>query len=60
LSLLADWEQMALREIREKLEEKVEEWAIKEDLALLKNLGLIAPVGHGRGARWHLVEQLEE
>lgn len=32
------------------------EWAIKEDLAKLKNLGLIDTSGHGRGALWHRIE----
>ncbi len=60
LGFLADSKSLALREIREKLGTKAEEWAIKEDLALLKGLDLVATSGHGRGARWHLVQQLEE
>src|SRR5437773_1483091 len=50
----------ALREIRERLGTQVEDWAIKEDLASLKNLGRIATAGHARGARWFLAGHSEE
>jgi ATP-dependent DNA helicase RecG len=60
LGLLADRSLMALREIRQHFGAKVEEWAIKDDLALLKGLGLVANKGHGRGAYWYLKEQSEE
>ena len=60
LGLLADRDKMALRDIRLRLGSDGEEWAIKEDLALLKQLGLIRSTGHGRGAVWRLAWQLEE
>jgi hypothetical protein len=60
LSLLADRERLALRDLRQNLGPQVEAWAIKEDLALLKQLGLVLSSGHGRGARWCLAEQMEE
>ena len=59
LTMLADRDRLALRDFREKLGPGAEEWAIKEDLALLKQLGLIRTTGHGRGAHWFLA-QLEE
>lgn len=59
LSLLGRRKQMALREIREALGDRVPDWAVKEDLALLKGLKLVNTAGHGRGAYWYLVEQLE-
>lgn len=43
---------LALREIRAGLAEPVDERRLREDLAGLKAKGLIAPTGHGRGARW--------
>ena len=43
---------LALREIRAGLAERVDERRLREDLAGLKAKGLIAPAGHGRGARW--------
>lgn len=33
------------------------EWAVKEDLATLKHLGLVDTAGHGRGAYWYRTEQ---
>lgn len=38
--------------IRRRLEDSVTEWQVREDLALLKQLGLIRISGRGRGARW--------
>jgi predicted ArsR family transcriptional regulator len=60
LSLLADHGEMALREFRQRLAAGVENWAIKEDLALLKSLGLVDSGGYGRGARWYLPDEIEE
>jgi ATP-dependent DNA helicase RecG len=48
---------MALREVRSNLEGDVPEWEVKEDLALLKRLGLVETRGHGRGASWFFVNQ---
>ena len=53
LALLArEGHPLALREIRAGLAEPVDERRLREDLAGLKAKGLIAPIGHGRGARW--------
>lgn len=46
---------VALRDIKASLENPPAEWEIKNDLALLKQLGLIEPRGRGRGAVWRLV-----
>lgn len=43
---------LALREIRSHLGPHLDERRLREDLAILKNRGLIAAMGHGRGARW--------
>ena len=53
LALLALAEDgLALREIRAQLGPQTNERRLREDLAILKNRGLVAPVGYGRGARW--------
>ncbi|MYB57663.1 MAG: AAA family ATPase [Gemmatimonadetes bacterium] len=53
LTLLALAEDgLALREIRAQLGPQTNERRLREDLAILKNRGLVAPVGYGRGARW--------
>jgi ATP-dependent DNA helicase RecG len=46
---------MALREIRAGLRTRPPEWEVKDDLAMLKRLGLVETRGHGRGAAWFLV-----
>lgn len=46
---------VALRDIKASLENPPAEWEVKNDLALLKQLGLIEPRGRGRGAVWRLV-----
>ena len=43
---------LALREIRGRLWPQATERQLRRDLAFLKAKGLIAPTGHGRGARW--------
>jgi ATP-dependent DNA helicase RecG len=43
--------QQPLRELR-LAQPNRPEWAIKEDLARLKSLGLVDTNGHGRGAVW--------
>ena len=43
---------LALRVIRVRLDPPAREWEVKEDLALLRQLGLIEPRGYARGARW--------
>ena len=43
---------MALREILAELGPQAKRRRLREDLAILKDRGLIAPTGHGRGARW--------
>lgn len=48
---------LALREVRSELGMVVPEWEVKEDLALLKRLGLVETAGHGRGAYWFLINQ---
>ena len=53
----ASAEGLALRDMMTALEDLPQEWQVKEDLALLKRLGLIESRGHGRGAFWLLVRQ---
>jgi len=48
---------MALREIRAGIGSVTPELEIKEDLGMLKRLGLVETAGHGRGAYWVLVNQ---
>ncbi len=48
---------VALREVRVGLGGEAPEWEVKEDLALLKRLGLVDTKGHGRGAYWFFVNQ---
>lgn len=43
---------LALKDIRIGLGEGVPEWEVKNDLARLKELGLIRLEGRGRGSRW--------
>lgn len=43
---------MALRELKAAQPQR-QEWAVKEDLASLKSLGLVGTTGHGRGAYWY-------
>ncbi|MCY3774705.1 MAG: hypothetical protein OXH11_01855 [Candidatus Aminicenantes bacterium] len=43
---------MALREILSELGPQAKKRRLREDLAILKDRGLITPMGHGRGARW--------
>lgn len=43
---------LALREIHARLAGDVSERQIREDLAMLRTLGLAASSGHGRGAKW--------
>jgi ATP-dependent DNA helicase RecG len=50
-------EGVALRDVIAGLENPVPAWQLKNDLALLKQLGLIEPRGHGRGAVWALVDK---
>ncbi len=58
LALLnASPEGLALRDIRIGLEGSPAEWEVKDDLAQLKQLGLAQSRGHGRGARWSLINQ---
>jgi ATP-dependent DNA helicase RecG len=45
---------LAMREIRARMAGQATEWEVKEDLALLKQLGLVENFGHGRGAYWRL------
>ena len=56
LQLIRRNEPVALRELKEQLP-KVPEWMIKEDMASLKELGLIESTGRGRGAVWHATEE---
>ncbi len=48
---------VALREMRAALGDQPAEWEVKDDLGLLKKVGLIQPRGRGRGAVWLLVKQ---
>lgn len=45
---------LALRDIRKSLGEEHAEWEVKNDLAALKQLGLVSLVGRARWARWAL------
>ncbi len=46
---------MALREIYSELEPYASERQLRRDLATLRTLGMIAPTGHGRGAKWNIL-----
>ncbi|HEX4589920.1 MAG TPA: hypothetical protein VH120_08335, partial [Gemmataceae bacterium] len=46
---------MALRELKAALGAR-SIWAIKDDLVVLRNLGLVGSQGHGRGAYWFRLE----
>lgn len=54
LSMLGDGQELALREINEKTEQKFGLRALRDDLLFLKRLRLIDSKGQGRGARWFL------
>jgi ATP-dependent DNA helicase RecG len=56
LEALAASKNASLRELRETLRGKVPGWAVQEELGSLKNLGLVATAGHGRGAYWYLLK----
>ncbi len=43
---------LALREIYSHLKAQTSERQVREDLATLRALGLVTPLGHGRGALW--------
>lgn len=46
---------LALRQLRSQLKDQPADWELKNDLALLRQLGLVETRGHARGARWVLV-----
>jgi ATP-dependent DNA helicase RecG len=48
---------VALRELRATLDDPPADWELKNDLALLKHLGVVEARGHGRGAVWILAKQ---
>ena len=53
LRLLRDSDHaLALREIRSMTGQQTDERRLREDLAILKSMGLADSTGHGRGARW--------
>ncbi len=56
LGALADSKNISLRELRARLTGKVPDWAVQEELANLRTLGLISTAGHGRGAYWYLTK----
>lgn len=45
---------MALREIVAELGVEATPWVAKSDITILRSLGLVYGIGHGRGARWRL------
>lgn len=45
---------LALRDIRKGLGDEIPKWELKNELAALKNLGLVQTTGYARGARWIL------
>lgn len=55
LQVLSKFERLALREIRERLDNSPPERSLREDLQHLKRLGLVDTDGHGRGATWYLI-----
>lgn len=54
LSLFDVGDPLALREILDSLDD-APDWQVRRDLGVLRNLGLIVPKGHGRGAYWHRI-----
>lgn len=51
-------EEAALPQIKQALTHPPAERTLQDDLAKLKQLGLIKPIGYGRGAKWILSQQL--
>ena len=49
---------MALREIHAELGPQTTKRRLREDLATLRACGLVTSTGHGRGARWTMLEKL--
>ncbi len=45
---------MPLRDLFTELGSSLSQWDLKNDLGVLKVLGLVRTIGHGRGARWFL------
>ena len=45
---------LALSVLRSRIDPPVRTWELKDDLALLRQLGLVETRGHARGARWSL------
>lgn len=55
LELLAESSRgLAFSDLRARLSPEARDWEIKDDLAMLRQLGLIQTRGHARGARWFL------
>ena len=52
LSLFEAGNPLSLREIL-RTPVGAQRWQVRKDLLVLRNLGLIVPKGHGRGAYWH-------
>jgi ATP-dependent DNA helicase RecG len=54
LHLLGAGQRLALREVLAALGTDVPTWSVRDDLAFLKQVGLVDSSGHARGARWNL------
>ncbi len=50
---------LALRQLRGKMGASIREWALKQELATLRQLDLAESRGHGAGARWFLRVQVD-
>ncbi len=55
LHLLSQYDHLAVRDVASHLD--LDNRPVRDDLALLKQLGLVNNAGHGRGAYWFLVKK---
>jgi ATP-dependent DNA helicase RecG len=60
LQVLAEHETAPLRVVMEELSNPPSSAAVRVDLAHLRRAGLVSSQGHGRGAVWFLIHQVEE
>ncbi len=54
LQILSDGQKRPFREISQGLERPLADRTVRDDLMLLRKLGLVDSSGHGAGARWWL------
>lgn len=47
---------LSLQDLRQRMSIELPEWRVKNDLQMLKQFGLVNTKGHGRGAKWLLID----